>query len=303
MKNCKSVDLNNTVLLDEPADTQNCARHPYLVIYIGKNSGSQHRLKQGIMTVGRSSRADITINDDRISRIHCIIEWIGDTIEVEDSGSTNGTFVDSQRVNRVLLSPGTPLQLGQSIMKIDYKSEAEVRTQEKLLNRASIDSLTGIYNRQHFFNLSSMEIAYSLRHNLPVGMIMIDIDDFKRINHKYGHQAGDFILAQFANVIQENNRVEDVVARYGGEEFIIFPHGEVSEDVLHLHCERIRNDIENYQFRCDEIGIQLTASLGFFLMKAEINDAETILYELIRKADQALHLAKEKGKNCTQSLV
>jgi diguanylate cyclase (GGDEF)-like protein len=302
MENCKSAYLNNTVLLDEPTDVQKCTRHPYLVIYIGKNSGSHHKIKQGIMTVGRSSRADITIKDDRISRIHCTIEWIGDTIEVGDSGSTNGTFVDSKRINRVLLSPGTPLQLGQSVMKIEFKSEAEVRTQENFLHRASIDSLTGIFNRQHFFNLASKEIAYSLRHNLPVGMIMIDIDNFKRINDEYGHHVGDFILAQFANVIQENKHDEDIFARYGGEEFILLPRRWTTKEGIRAQCERIRKAVENFHFCCDEVSIQLTASLGFFIGSVEITDVQKILYELIRKTDQALYMAKEKGRNRTEGL-
>ena len=301
MKERELTNRDKTVIIDRTSLLESDRRHPYLVIYIGNHSGHRHKLHRGTMTIGRSSQADITIEDDRISRIHCIIEWMGDTIRIDDQGSTNGIFVDSKAVNHAILSNGVPIQLGHSIMKIEYKNEAEIKSEENLLYKASFDSLTGIFNRYHFTKLASMEIAYAKRHKLPVGVIMIDIDDFKQVNDQYGHLVGDSVLSQFSNIVIENKRTEDLFARYGGEEFIIMPRGEVNKELMHLQCERIRKAIEKADFHFDETCIRITASIGFHIIKVESVDEEAVLHEIIRKADEALYLAKNRGKNRTES--
>jgi diguanylate cyclase (GGDEF)-like protein len=303
MKERELTNRDKTVIIDLESLVQADQRHPYLVIYIGNDSGRRHKLHRGTMTIGRSSQADITIEDDHISRIHCIIEWMGDTIRIDDKGSTNGIYVDSQAVSHALLSNGVPIQLGHSIMKIEYKTEAEIQAEENLLYKASFDSLTGIFNRHHFIKLACMEIAYASRHKLPVGVIMMDIDNFKQVNDQYGHLAGDSVLSQFSNIVIENKRTEDLFARYGGEEFIIMPRGEISKEFMHLQCERIRKVTENYKFQFEDTFIQITASLGFHIKKVESVDLETVLNDIILKADEALYLAKEQGKNRTESFL
>jgi diguanylate cyclase (GGDEF)-like protein len=228
---------------------------------------------------------------------------MGDTITIEDKSSTNGTWVNSQRVRRTSLQPGTSFQLGHSLMKIEYKDEAEIRSEENLLYRASFDALTGIFNRQHFIKLASMELAYASRYRLPVGVIMIDIDNFKEINDSYGHQKGDSVLTQFANLMVANKRTEDIFARYGGEEFIILPRGEINKEDIYTQCERIRKTTEEHEFRCDRACIHIKISLGFFLKTCDSSDFESTLNDLIRNADKALYHAKKKGRNRTESFL
>ena len=302
MKESQLINLAKTATVDDKSLVHSEDRRPYLVIYIGNDSGCSHKLKNGFMTIGRSPQADISIEDDRISRIHCIIECMGDTFTIEDKGSTNGTYVDARKVSRATLLPGVSLQLGHSIMKIEYKTEAEIRSEETLLHRASLDALTGIFNRYHFTKLASMEMSYASRHKLPIGIILMDIDNFKQVNDLYGHHSGDLVLAQFANTVIENKRAEDLFGRYGGDEFIILPRGEISKEGMQVHCERIRKAIERFEFCFEETCVRITISLGFHLTKVESSDTELMLYDLIRKADQALYLAKERGRNKTESL-
>jgi len=302
MKESQFIDLSKTATVDDRALVLTEDRHPYLVIYIGNASGSRHKLNNGFMTVGRSPEADICIKDDRISRIHCVIERAGHTITIEDKGSTNGTYVDARKISRARLLPGVPVQLGHSIMKIEYKTEAEIRSEKRLLQRASLDALTGIFNRHHFTKLASMEMAYASRHKLPIGVVLMDIDNFKHVNDIYGHQSGDLVLAQLANTVIKNKRTEDLFGRYGGDEFIILPRGEISKDSMQVHCERIRKAIEGFEFCFEDKCVRITISLGFHLTKAASSDTETMLSDLIRKADQALYFAKEKGRNRTESL-
>jgi diguanylate cyclase (GGDEF)-like protein len=302
MEESQYIDLSKTATFDDEAIVLSEDRHPYLVIYIGNDSGCRHKLNSGFMTIGRSPKADITIEDERISRIHCVVELMGHTITIEDKGSTNGTYIEARKISRARLLPGVPLQLGHSIMKIEYKTEAEIRSEKKLLQRASLDALTGIFNRHHFTKLASMEMAYASRHKLPIGVIMMDIDNFKQVNDTYGHQSGDLVLAQLANTVIENKRTEDLFGRYGGDEFIILPRGEISKEGMQVHCERIRKAIEVFEFCFEDIFVRITISLGFHLTKVGSGDTKTMLSDLIRKADQALYLAKERGRNRTESL-
>ena len=302
MKDSQLIDLSKTATIDDKTLVRNEDRHPYLVIYIGNNSGCRHKINSGLTTIGRSPEADISIEDDRISRIHCVIERMGHMITIKDKGSTNGTYVDAQKISRTRLLPGVPIQLGHSIMKVEYKTEAEIRSEKRLLQRASLDALTGVFNRHHFNKLASMEMAYASRHKLPIGVVLMDIDNFKQVNDTYGHQSGDLVLAQLANTVIENKRAEDLFGRYGGDEFIILPRGEINKESMQVHCERIRKAIAGFEFCFEDICIRITLSLGFHLTKAESSDAETMLSELIGKADQALYLAKERGRNRTESL-
>ena len=302
MEESQLINLAKTVTVDDQSIVHSEDRHPHLVIYIGNNSGCRHKLNRGSMKIGRSPQADISIEDDRISRIHCIIEWMGDNITIEDKGSTNGTFIDAQKIIRSTLKPGVPIQLGHSIMKIEYKTEAEIQAEENLLHRASLDALTGIFNRYHFTKLASMEMAYAIRHRVPIGLILMDIDNFKQVNDLYGHQNGDLVLAQFADTINENKRIEDLFGRYGGDEFIILPRGEISKEDIQVHCERLRKAAESFEFCFQETYVRITISLGFHLAKTQRSYADTMLSDLIRKADQALYLAKQRGRNRTESL-
>lgn len=303
MQDIETANLDQTTIIDAGAYAPADDRHPYLIIFSGDNSGRRHRLCQGPMTVGRSPRADIVIGDQRISRIHCVIDWEGDILTIEDQGSTNGTYVECKRVSRAPLSPSVPFQLGHSMMKIEYKTEAEIRQEDSLLYSATFDTLTGIFNRQHFTKLASMELAYASRHLLPVGVILADIDHFKSINDTYGHPWGDFVLSRFATILTENKRAEDFVARYGGDEFIMMPRGLVSPEILQTHCERIRSEVEKFKFSFDAGRIGITVSIGFHFRKIDRQTPQTLVDDLVHRADEALYQAKAKGRNRTEAAV
>ncbi len=301
MQKSELSNLSETLLMDDDPDIKASSPDPYLAIFIGKDSGKRHKLKPGTMTAGRSPQADITIDDDRISRVHCAIKWSDGTITIEDKGSRNGTYVDSHKVSHAILSPGVSLQLGHSVMKIEYKDKAEIRFEESLIHRASTDALTSIFNRQHFISLALKEIAYARRHQQAVAIIMIDIDNFKRINDAYGRSGGDLVLAQLADLISEKKRAEELLGRYGGKKFIILPHGEVDKKGIYRQCERIREAIEKFKFCHAETCVQATISIGFHLDKPDNGKVESLIDDLIDKAEPALYMAKEKGKNQTQA--
>jgi diguanylate cyclase (GGDEF)-like protein len=163
------------------------------------------------------------------------------------------------------------------------------------LRRISItDPLTSLLNRRYFQERLTEEIERSRRHKLPVSLMIIDIDDFKAINDTFGHPEGDEILKSLTHSIRNYIRVIDVAARYGGEEFtIILP--QTSKQDASVIAERICRGIErNESFQERLKGrVALTVSIGL----ASYPDDAASIDELVQHADEALYLAKSKGKN------
>jgi len=302
MKKNDTIDLNRTILDDTRSFIKDPNMEPYLVVFIGHDSGNRHKLRSGIMTIGRSPEADITIEDEWASRIHCAIEWQDDVFHLEDRDSMNGTYVNTHKIQRIQVPPGVPIQIGHSLLKIEFKDKAELQMEQNLHRSASIDGLTGIFNRQYFMKRAAEELAFASRHLRPLGIIMIDIDHFKLINDTYGHQMGDFVLNRFAAIINAQKRPEDIFARYGGEEFIILPRGELSRNDLYLFCERLRQIIETAEFAFGDTRVRITTSLGCHQARADHTTRRLSIDEWIAKADEALYLAKERGRNRTEYL-
>jgi diguanylate cyclase (GGDEF)-like protein len=162
--------------------------------------------------------------------------------------------------------------------------------------QAVTDELTGLANHGRFQDLLVAEVEQVRRYHHPLGLIMLDIDDFKSVNDTYGHQQGDVVLRRVARVLAANSREVDYPARYGGEELaVILPHTDL--EGAHAIAERIRMSIEVLRIpRMDEQGVlKITASLGVAASNEGNKDA------LIAEADAALYEAKRQGKNRTVS--
>ncbi|HEV3053892.1 MAG TPA: diguanylate cyclase [Solirubrobacteraceae bacterium] len=171
-----------------------------------------------------------------------------------------------------------------------------VELHHQVQRQAVTDELTGLANHGAFQELLSAEIEQVRRYEYPVGLIMLDIDDFKSINDTFGHQQGDVVLKQVARVLRESSRDADSPARYGGEEMaLILPHTDLAG--AHAIAERVRTAIEALRIpRLDRQGVlRVTASLGVATSIEGNKDA------LISDADAALYTAKRSGKNRTAS--
>jgi len=160
---------------------------------------------------------------------------------------------------------------------------------------AALDPLTNCYNRRFGLTRLREEFARAKRHELPLGVIMFDIDHFKSINDSHGHLIGDRILASVAKEAQANLREGDVLIRYGGEEFLCILPGALVEGAAEV-CERIRLAIEKMTVRDRSQTIGCTVSLGFASIPANPVEDETAL---IQMTDDALYRAKNNGRNRT----
>jgi len=167
---------------------------------------------------------------------------------------------------------------------------------EKTVQMSHMDSLTDLWNHGYFQYLLQTELEKAKAMNAPLSLIMFDIDDFKIYNDTLGHQAGDRVLKELAELLKNQSRKMDHVCRYGGEEFtIILPQTDKNE--AYLIAERLRMDIERHVFVDEETLPKkiFTASLGLATCP---EDGETNT-ELIEASDKALYQAKNKGKNNT----
>ncbi len=164
-----------------------------------------------------------------------------------------------------------------------------------LANLANIDGLTGIYNHRYFQNSLEQEIERAARTKTSIALLLIDIDNFKKFNDTYGHQTGDFILTEFAKILERNLRKYDLLARYGGEEFVIFLPDTDSETGM-LVGEKLRKAIDEYSFEDNGAEYHVTASFGLATGKPAEEDNFS-KNEFINQADTALYSAKEAGRN------
>ena len=172
-------------------------------------------------------------------------------------------------------------------------SFSNLHLRETLRTQSIRDVLTGLYNRRYMEEALAREIPRATRKNLPVGIIMLDIDHFKIFNDTNGHEAGDMVLRELGILLQNQVRSEDITCRYGGEEFIlILP--ESGQEVTMMRAEKIRQAIKlmRVEYRKQPLGI-VTVSIGV----AVCPDHSVTVSGLLKTADEALYQAKRNGRD------
>ncbi|HXF90514.1 MAG TPA: diguanylate cyclase, partial [Candidatus Nitrosotenuis sp.] len=170
---------------------------------------------------------------------------------------------------------------------------SNLRLKDTLKQQSTRDSLTGLFNRRYLSEFLEQEIARAIRSHYSVAFIMLDVDNFKKFNDLYGHEAGDLVLKELGKVIQYYVRAGDITARYGGEEFIIILHN-ISKNAAKQRAETIRKAVESLDLHYGNKPLQkVTISLGLAMFPEHGQDSQTLL----EAADNALYLAKHQGRN------
>ncbi|MBN2345138.1 MAG: diguanylate cyclase [Candidatus Aminicenantes bacterium] len=259
--------------------------------------GKHFVLERKRTAIGREKANDIALGDGKISKAHCQVSVIRsprgiEQISILDLDSTNGTYVNGEPVVQATLKAGDKIQAGETILQLSYSDEIEREYHAKLFDFAARDALTGLYNKRFIINELENYCRIARRSGRAFSIILVDIDDFKQVNDRFGHLCGDAFLKRLAELISRSLREQDIAGRFGGEEFlVILP--ETSVDGAFQLAVRIRKNVEDLTFPYQGHAVRTTVSAGVCQYEKALKDIK----EFLDLADQAMYEAKKAEKN------
>ncbi|MGE0492149.1 MAG: diguanylate cyclase [Vulcanimicrobiota bacterium] len=270
----------------------------HLVVMTGPERGRVFPLEPGQFILGRSpDHSDIVLEGRGLSRAHArLMVTTGYELLLEDLGSTNGSRINGERVDRGKLKTGDSLALGEAVVKVEWTDSDVAGLIEELHQSSTSDGLTGLWNRRSFEQRLRQEWnAVGRQSSTAACVALLDIDRFKSINDTYGHAAGDAVLKGLARLLMSSLRDEDVAARWGGEEFILLLRGAELAGAGVL-LDRLRETMASHLFEVPtptgSLTIPVTVSVGAASLSPQRSPEETIAV-----ADEALYRAKTTGRN------
>ncbi|MFO0680772.1 MAG: GGDEF domain-containing protein [Sandaracinus sp.] len=279
-----------TVIAQQPKPKEQ--REACLVIIYGDDLGRRIPLGGEPCVIGRSSKCDVQVDQESVSRNHARITKGSSGYSIADLGSTNGTYVNDELVEQAMLRDGDQLKIGRTIFKFIVGGNVESVYYEEIYRLMTIDGLTDLHNKRYFTEAMEKELSRAKRYERTFSLVLFDIDHFKKINDTYGHLAGDSVLRQLGALVKGRVRHTDIPARTGGEEFaIILP--EVSREGAMQMAEKVRRAVEETHFRFEGTVIPVTVSLGVTEWVPEAKEVD----DLVRLADERLYDAKRGGRN------
>lgn len=268
------------------------AGHACLVVIRGGELGARADLAEIDLVIGRAPGCGFRVEDPGVSRQHCRIWRDGDGWRLRDLGSTNKTFVNGAPVDEVELRDGDRIGIGDTVFKFVRAGSVEERYHQQLYELASIDGLTGLYNRRKFRELLEQSLLKTLESGAPLSLAFVDLDHFKRINDTHGHQTGDEVLRGVAEVVRGQLREGDVAGRLGGEEFAVFLP-ETPIGVAADWADALRAAVAAKRHRIESLELVVTVSLGVAAWHPERPTSA----DLMRAADEQLYAAKAAGRD------
>jgi diguanylate cyclase (GGDEF)-like protein len=260
----------------------------------GPDIGRRLALSNPAYLVGRDAEADIVVGFNSVSRHHARIASAPDGAWwVHDLGSTNGSFVNEQKVVSQELKDGDQVRFGEVIYKFLSGGNIERAYHEEIYRMTILDGLTGVHNKRYFLDFLERELSVASRYGHPLTLVIFDVDHFKKVNDTYGHLAGDAVLKDLSGRIKTRIRREDLFARYGGEEFAcVLPSTALAGGVV--FAEQLRVLVAERPCQFEKDAIPFTISLGLASVKGE---DKASCESIIARADEKLYEAKRTGRN------
>lgn len=273
-----------------PPERARAVPRPHLLVLSGPELGRSVELDNQPLEIGRDPECGIALTSDGVSRKHARVQLIFALYFVTDLDSTNGTFVNDERVNMAQLKDGDQIRIGETVLKF-VANHLEVQYSKRARDLATTDALTGTATKQQFDAAIARALEQAERSGRAMSLILLDVDHFKAINDRFGHSAGDQVLASVAQVVARTLPPEAALFRVGGEEFaVVLPQAARADGVA--QAERVRSAVAGAPVEHDGKRIPLTVSLGV----AEPYPGESAA-ELYARADALLYGSKRGGRN------
>lgn len=274
---------------------------PCLIQYSGVGTGKRFLLEKEKLSIGRAVTADIIVSDASVSRTHSHIYTGEQGVFIEDAGSANGTYINDAKISeRQQLNDQDMVRLGAILLKFFSSDNVDGFIQDKIYQMATIDPGTQIFNKQYLKDTLESEFRKAKQANKELTILVFDLDHFKKVNDTYGHNAGDQVLKDVAQIVKGCIRKEDIFARFGGEEFvIILPNTSEEQSKKVAETVRQKNEEFIHKFEVEENGQNKTiehtqtVSIGVAGVKSKIASPK----ELLEIADKRLYQSKKNGRN------
>lgn len=276
---------------------------PSLVLLMGPAGyvGRQWSVDNSDIIVGRSMTSTIFVDDRSVSKSHAKLTVSFGEVAIIDLDSTNKTVVNGSAIPPFVpkkLENNDQVKIGNVLFKFLEEGSIEAAANHNMQEKSERDSLTKIWNKGALLLKGPEFFKRAKLLDVPLSLLVFDLDHFKKVNDNFGHAAGDYVLEETADVIQRKLiRNDDYFARFGGEEFVILLFGSNIQQAEEIG-ERIRATIEKHEFTFEEKKLPVTISIGIAAQEKEMTTFE----ELFAKADSALYASKNSGRNRVTSL-
>jgi len=233
------------------------------------------------------------IDDPAVSRLHVEVGYdsLSHVYVVNDLGSSNGTLVNGKTTKSLVLGEGDKIIIGHTVLRFSWIDAVDLVFHGEVERLINIDGLTGLVVKRRFDEEFNRHVAVALRDGSPLSMLMMDMDDLKRINDTYGHPFGAHAISETGSIIKTVISSKGLASRFGGDEFMAFLPN-ISVEPAREIAEEIRCNVEQHSYEKDFVRFSLTISIGLSELK-ENDTSETLL----KRADDALYVSKKSGRN------
>lgn len=289
-------DRDRTVISSTPPMGASEKTVATLVVVHGAEIGRYYPLRRSRVVLGRSETADIALPDRQVSRAHAAIEGVrlgNDVIyRLKDLGSTNHVYVNGEIADSRLLLDGDKVQVGDTVLKFELHDAIDARFHDEVRSRIAYDELTGLLTWESFRTAFEWELARWANRATGCAVLMMDLDDFKKVNDTHGHLLGSQMLREVGGLVRSRLRQFDVASRYGGEEFVAYLPETASAEAA-TAAERLRGVIAAHEFSRGGRVARVTISIGISHFPQDGERVEP----LVDAADRRLYAAKRAGKD------
>ena len=286
----KTVVTSISRISERPTGKEAC-----LVVIYGSELGKKYNLNATSLVIGRSSKCDIQIDQESVSRNHSKIINTGKSILMRDLGSTNGTYVNDEPIDEYVLRDGDLIKIGRTIFKFLTGGNIENAYHEEIYRLTTIDGLTQIFNKRYFLETLEREIARSQRYRRELSLVMFDIDHFKKINDSYGHLAGDYVLKQLAHDGEDAHPARGLLRALRRRGVRDRAARDRRRSTASRSPRRSASSSRTTSSSSRTPSIPVTISMG---VAHDRRRTRPTPQALIKRADERLYEAKSAGRNC-----